>query len=144
MDSTDRQILALLKENAKQGMKELAQEIGLTVTPTYERVRRLERLGVIQAYTIKLDRKQVGRSLQVMCQVSLKEHKLELLRGFEERVVALPQVAACYHIAGDHDYLMLIEVEDMDAYEDFLRTQLTTIPSIANVQSSFVMREIKG
>ena len=144
MDSTDRQIIDLLKENAKLGMKEIAQEIGLTVTPTYERVRRLERMGVIQAYTVKLDRKQVGRNLQVMCQLSLKEHKLELLRKFEEKVVALPQVSACYHIAGDHDYLMLIEVEDMEAYEDFLREQLTTIPSIANVKSSFVMREIKG
>lgn len=144
MDSTDQQILNILKQNAKAGMKEIAQEIGLTVTPTYERVRRLERMGVIQAYTVKLDRKQVGRNLQVICQLSLKEHKLDLLRGFEERVVSLPQVAACYHTAGDHDYLMLIEVEDMEAYEDFLREQLTTIPSIANVKSSFVMREIKG
>lgn len=144
MDSTDQQIIELLTRNSKVGMKEIAQVIGLTVTPTYERVRRLERAGVIRSYTVKLDRKKVGRALQVFCQVTLKEHKLEWLRKFEELVVGFSQVTACYHIAGDHDYALLIEVEDMEAYEEFLREHLATIPSIANVQSSFVMREIKG
>ncbi len=144
MDSTDRKIIELLTRDGKLGMKEIAQEIGLTITPTYERVRRLERSGVIKGYTIRVDRKKVGRSLQVVCQVSLKEHNLELLKKFEQNVVDLPQVVSCFHIAGDHDYALLIEVEDMDAYEEFLREHLTNIPSIAHVQSAFVMREIKG
>lgn len=144
MDSTDLQIIELLTRNSKMGMKEIAQVIGLTITPTYERVRRLERVGVIRGYTVKLDRKKVGRALQVFCQVTLKEHKLEWLRKFEELVVGFSQVTACYHIAGDHDYALLIEVEDMEAYEEFLREHLATIPSIAHVRSSFVMREIKG
>ncbi len=143
MDNTDRRIIELLKENAKLGMKEIATEIGLTITPTYERVRRLERTGVITGYTVQLNRKKIGKNLQVFCQVSLKEHNLTLLKKFENQVVNLPQVSGCYHIAGDHDYALMIEVADMDAYENFLREHLATIPSIANVQSSFVMREIK-
>jgi DNA-binding Lrp family transcriptional regulator len=103
----------------------------------------LERTGVIKNYTVELDKKAIGKSLQVFCQVSLKEHNLKLLNKFEDQVVEFPEVSDCYHIAGDHDYALLIEVFDMSAYEKFLREKLATIPSIANVQSSFVMREIK-
>lgn len=142
MDRIDNKIIEILKGNSKLGMKEIAGQIGLTITPTYERVRRLERSGVITGYTVQLNKKKIGKNLQVFCQVSLKEHRLGLLKKFENQVVNLPQVSACYHIAGDHDYALLIEVLDMDAYEDFLREHLATIPSIAHVQSSFVMREI--
>tara|TARA_B110000908_G_scaffold15411_1_gene17596 strand:- start:1205 stop:1636 length:432 start_codon:yes stop_codon:yes gene_type:complete len=143
MDKIDRAILEILSENSKLGTKEIAMQVGLTLTPTYERIKRLEKSGVIKNYTVELDRKAIGKSLQVFCQVSLKEHNLKLLKKFEDQVVEFPEVSACYHIAGDHDYALLIEVFDMSAYEKLLREKLATIPSIANVQSSFVMREIK-
>lgn len=144
MDEIDWAILEILKENAKYGTKEIAIQVGLTVTPTYERIKRLERSGVITKYTVEIDKKLVGKNLQVFCNVSLKEHNLELLRQFERQVVNLPEVAACYHIAGDHDYSLFIQVADMESYETFLRQKLATIPSIANVQSSFVMSEIQS
>lgn len=143
MDKIDQAILEILSENSKLGTKEIAMQVGLTLTPTYERIKRLEKSGVIKNYTVELDKKAIGKSLQVFCQVSLKEHNLKLLKKFEDQVVEFPEVSACYHIAGDHDYALLIEVFDMSAYEKFLREKLATIPSIANVQSSFVMREIK-
>lgn len=143
MDKIDQAILEILTENSKLGTKEVASQVGLTITPTYERIRRLEKSGVIKRYTVELDKAAVGRSLQVFCQVSLKEHNLKLLKKFEDQVVDFPEVSACYHIAGDHDYALFIEVYDMVAYEKFLREKLATIPSIANVQSSFVMSEIK-
>jgi DNA-binding Lrp family transcriptional regulator len=143
LDKLDRLILELLKGNSKLGMKEVANKIGLTVTPTYERIKRLERAGVIQGYTVTLNKKAIGKNLQIFCQVSLKEHNLDLLSGFENEVVTLPQVSACYHIAGDSDYALLIEVANMDAYQEFLRQKLATISSIANVQSAFVMSAIK-
>lgn len=142
MDAIDRAILEILEENSKLGTKEIAVQVGLSVTPTYERIKKLEREGIIRKYTIELDKKRIGKGLQVFCNVSLKEHNLKLLRGFEEQVTALPEVSVCYHIAGDHDYSLLIEVADMESYEQFLRHKLTAIPSIANVQSSFVMNEI--
>ena len=143
MDKIDRAILEILSENSKLGTKEIAMQVGLTLTPTYERIKRLEKSGVIKNYTVELDKKAIGKSLQVFCQVSLKEHNLKLLKKFEDQVVEFPEVSACYHIAGDHDYALLIEVFDMSAYEKLLREKLATIPSIANVQTSFVMREIK-
>ena len=142
MDQIDRAILEIMEENSKLGTKEIASQVGLTVTPTYERIKKLEREGVITKYTIEVDRKKVGKNLQVFCQVSLKEHNFELIDQFEKKITALSEVSRCFHIAGDHDYALLIEVADMECYEQFLRGSLATIPSIGNVQSSFVMNEI--
>lgn len=142
MDAIDRAILEILEENSKQGTKEVAQQVGLSVTPTYERIKKLERDGIIKRYTVELDKTRIGKGLQVFCYVSLKEHNLELLQRFEKQVIAFPEVATCFHVAGDHDYALLIEIEDMETYEQFLRHKLTTIQSIVNVRSSFVMSEI--
>lgn len=144
MDNVDIAILEILQENSKLGMKEIASQVGLTVTPTYERIKRLEKTGVIQGYGIRLDKKKVGKGLQVFCLVSLKEHNLNLLEVFEKKIASLDEVATCHHIAGDYDYAMFIEVGDMDEYQTFLKQKLASIPSISNVQSSFVMSEIKG
>ena len=144
LDEIDFAILELLNEDAKQGNKSIAEQVGLTVTPTYERIKRMERIGVIQGYTVRLDKSKIGKRLQVFCQVSLKEHSLELLEVFEKQVVSLDEVASCYHIAGSYDYTLLIEVLDMEEYEDFLRHKLACIPYIGNVQSSFVMSAIKS
>ncbi len=143
MDAIDRAILEILEENAKLGTKEIAQQVGLSVTPTYERIKKLEREGIIQRYTIELDKKKIGKGLQVICYVSLKEHNLNLLQQFEEQIIALPEVVTCYHVAGDHDYALMIDIQDMETYEQFLRHKLTAIPSIVNVRSSFVMNEIR-
>lgn len=143
MDAIDAAILEILEENAKLGTKEIAAQVGLSVTPTYERIRKMEREGIIKRYTIEIEKSRIGKGLQVFCYVSLKEHNLELLQRFEEEVIALPEVVTCFHIAGDHDYALFIEVQDMETYESFLRHKLTTIPSIVNVRSSFVMNEMR-
>jgi len=143
LDNIDFRILDLLKENSKQGNKEIASKIGLTITPTYERIKKMERIGVIEGYSIRVNKHKIGKGLQVFCQVSLKEHNLDLLTVFEEEVVVLSEVVACYHIAGNYDYALLIETSDMKEYENFLKFKLTTIPYIGNVQSSFVMSTVK-
>jgi len=143
LDGIDKAILEILQENSKLGMKEIALQIGLTVTPTYERIKRLEKSGIIQGYGVRLDKRKIGKGLSVFCMVSLKEHNLELLEVFEKKIASLNEVATCCHIAGDYDYIMLIEVADMHEYETFLKYKLASIPSISNVQSSFVMSTIK-
>ena len=143
LDELDKAILEILQENSKQGIKEIAIQIGLTITPTYERIKRLEREGIIQGYGVRLDKNKIGKGLSVFCMVSLKEHNLELLEVFEKKIASLTEVVTCCHIAGDYDYIMLIEVADMHEYETFLKYKLASIPSISNVQSSFVMSEIK-
>jgi DNA-binding Lrp family transcriptional regulator len=143
LDETDLRILNILSTNSKLGNKEIAAQVGLTVTPTFERIKRMERHGVIKGYSVKLDKKKIGRGLLVLCQVSLKAHNSDLLIGFENEVVHLGEVTSCYHIAGNYDYLLSIEVRDMDEYQRFLKEKLAAIPNIANVQSSFVMSTLK-
>ena len=143
LDEIDQYILTLLRQNAKMGNKEIAAKIGLSITPTFERIKRMERHGVIEGYTAVLNKKAIGKGLKVLCQVSLKAHNLELLIGFEDEIVHLEEVSACYHIAGNYDYLLVIEVRDMEEYQRFLKEKLASIPNIANVQSSFVMSTLK-
>lgn len=143
LDHIDTQIITLLSQNAKLSNKEIASQVGLTVTPTFERIKRLERIGLIQGYTTILNKKMIGKGLKVQCLVSLKEHHLELLKSFETKIVHFDEVSECYHIAGDYDYILAIEVKDMDEYQYFLKEKLASIPSISNVQSSFVMSTIK-
>lgn len=143
LDVLDKQIISILSKNGKINHKELAALIGLTITPTYERVKRLEQKGVIKSYVAKIDKEKIGRNLKVMCQLSLKSHAKDLLESFETAIVQLNEVSACYHIAGNYDYLLHIEVKDMEAYSLFLKDKLATIPHIANVQSMFVMRSLK-
>lgn len=144
LDELDKAILEILQENSKLGIKEVALQIGLTITPTYERIKRLERNGIIQGYGVRLDKSKIGKGLSVFCMVSLKEHNLELLEIFEKKIASLSEVTTCCHIAGDYDYIMLIEVADMNEYETFLKYKLASIPSISNVQSSFVMSQVKA
>jgi len=143
LDNIDHAIIEILSENAKAGTKEIAEQVGLSVTPTYERIKRLERLEVIQGYTTRLNKKLLGRGMEVLCEVSLKEHNLELLETFESKVVNFDEVVTCYHIAGDQDYILKIEVADMEAYEQFLKQKMAKIPSISNVHTSFVLRKLK-
>lgn len=144
LDKIDKKILSILSSNSKLGNKEIATEIGLSITPTFERIKRLERHGVIKNYVAILDKKKIDKGLHVFCQVSLKAHNLDLLLGFEDEIVHLHEVNSCYHIAGNYDYLLSIEVKDMDEYQEFLKQKLASIPNIANVQSSFVMSTLKS
>lgn len=144
LDAIDLQILELLTKNGKLGNKEIAAVIGLSTTPTFERIKRLERKGIIKGYTAILDKKKIGKGLQVFCQVSLKSHNAEIIDGFEAEIIHLSEVSACYHIAGDFDYSLFIEVADMDEYQHFLKQKLANIPNIANVQTAFVMSTLKG
>lgn len=143
LDTTDQEILRLLQEDAKRTNKEIAAQLGLTTTPVYERIKKLERSGIIKGYSAVIDRQKVGTSLMALCQVSLKEHAQEYISKFEEKIKLLDEVIECHHLAGDADYLLKIIVEDMDIYRDFMTNKLAVIENIGRVQSSFVMKEIK-
>lgn len=143
IDAIDNAILEILTENSKMSIKQIAEQVGLTVTPTFERIKKLEREGVIEQYTIRTNAKKLGKSLHVICQVSLKEHNVDLQVLFEKSAINFPEVTRCFHITGDYDYWLEVEVADMEEYEHFLKHKLTSIPSISNVQSNFVMSTIE-
>lgn len=143
IDTTDTAIVRLLQEDAFLTNKEIAGRLGLTTTPVYERIRRLERAGIIKGYVALIDRAKVGKPLVVMCSVSLKEHALPLLQRFQEAVCALPEVVEVLHIAGGFDYLLKVVVADMAEYQHFIVEKLARLENVGNAQSSFVLTELK-
>lgn len=144
LDATDRGILQMLQEDAFLTTKELAARLELTTTPVYERVKRLERDGYISRYSALLDRRKIGLSLLVYCDVALKEHNRDFLLRFEESVVGLPEVLECHHITGEYDYVLKVVARDMDDYQRFIKEKLAALENIGRVQSHFVMTEVKN
>ncbi len=143
LDNTDRRIIDLLQSDAKLTNKEVAAQLNMTTTPVYERIKRMEEDGYIRKYVALADKDKLGLSILAFCNVSLKEHARDYLLNFETQVRSLPEVIECYHIAGLFDYLLKVVVPDMPAYHDFIVKKLATFDYIGNVQSMFVMTEIK-
>ena len=143
LDSTDRSLLRLLQEDSTRTIKQLAAELNLTNTPVYERIKRLEKAGIIERYRAEVNAEKIGKELLVFTHVSLKEHSKEYLHNFEQKVQALPEVIECYHVSGEHDYLLRVLVANMQGYRTFLTEKLSKIKNLGNVHSSFVMEPIK-
>ncbi len=143
LDETDLKLLFLLQEDAKQTTKQYANSLGLSTTAVYERIKRLEKTGTIQKYVALIDKKKINKSFVAFCHVKLIQHIKDFVLQFEQEVLKLEEVAECYHISGDHDYLLKIHVSDMEAYRDFMVTKLTAIKHIGSTQSSFVINEVK-
>jgi len=144
LDAIDRSILQMLQEDAFLTTKEIAVRVNMSTTPVFERVKRLERDGFIARYTALLDRRKVGLSMLVFCEVSLKEHNRDYLFRFEREVAELPEVVECHHITGAFDYLLKVVVRDMDGYQQFVKNKLAALENIGQVQSHFVMTEVKN
>ncbi len=143
LDPVDKKILEMLQEDANYTNKEIAAQLGLTITPVYERIKKLKRSGFIKKTVIIIDPKKAGKNILAFCNVSLKEHTLAFINEFQDKIVKLEEVQACYHIAGQYDYLLTVYANDMDEYQNFITTKLAAIENIAHVQSSFVMKEVK-
>lgn len=143
LDLTDKKILNLLQQNSKANIKEIALKIGLTQTPTYERIKRLEKDGVIKNYIAVLDKEKVGFTIEVFCQVTLMVHSKDMITRFENAINKIDEVMECFHVAGNYDYLLKIIVKDMNSYQAFLKNKLSVLDSVANVQSTFVMSSTK-
>ena len=144
LDNTDLQILRALQENARLTTKQLAARVNLSTTPVFERVKRLERGGFIRGYVAVLDAEKLGRGFTVFCSVKLKQMNRAVARDFISVIRDIPQVAECYNISGEYDYLLKIQAPDMRYYNEFIINVLGTIDSIGSILSSFVMDEIKN
>lgn len=144
LDNTDLQILRALQENARLTTKELAARVHLSTTPVFERMKRLEREGFIRGYVAVLDAEKLGRGFTVFCSVKLKQMTRSVARDFISVIRDIPQVAECYNISGEYDYLLKIQAPDMKYYNEFIINVLGTIDAIGSILSSFVMDEIKN
>jgi Lrp/AsnC family transcriptional regulator, leucine-responsive regulatory protein len=133
----------LLQHDARLTNKEIADKLGKSVSPVYERIKGLEREGFIQRYVALVDRKMLGLNLVAFTNVQLKQHAQAMLHAFEREVVKLQEVMECYHMTGVYDYLLKVVVTDMNSYQDFIVNKLAKLPNIGTVQSSFMMTEVK-
>lgn len=143
LDLIDRQIIDLLQENGRMPNNELAKRVGLTTTPTLERVKRLEREGVIKGYTAWIDKSAIDKGLTVFCNIKLSVHQLGKMEEFSKHIHEIPEILACYNTTGEYDYLLHVVVKDTSEYEYFLRTKLTQVPGIERIYTGIVLSVIK-
>jgi Lrp/AsnC family leucine-responsive transcriptional regulator len=144
MDLIDKKLLQLLQTDSKKTTKELSSKLNLSVTAVYERIKKLEREGIIDKYVVLLNRSKVDKGFVVFCHLKLIQHTREFLTKFESEVVKLPEILECHHVSGDYDYILKIAVKDMEAYREFLVTKLTTLEHIGSTHSTFMISEVKN
>ena len=143
LDEIDLQILKTLQKNAKLTTKELAEAVHLTPTPVFERQKRLEKHGYIKKYVAVLDPEKLGQGLQVYCKVKLKQINHEIADAFVRKIQRIPEVTECYNTSGSYDYLLKVRAHDMKQYQEFILNKLGEIESLASIESTFVMSEVK-
>jgi Lrp/AsnC family leucine-responsive transcriptional regulator len=143
LDDKDLQILKLVQNNAKLTVRDIAEKVNLSATPTHERLKRLEKNGVIRQYAAILDNRKLNKGIMVICNISLRDHDKKTAQGLIESVKKFPEVLECYNISGEFDFMLKIIAESMESYHDFFVNKLSEIKGIGQTKSSFVMDVIK-
>jgi Lrp/AsnC family leucine-responsive transcriptional regulator len=143
MDKVDKRILMQLQQDAKQNTKEIAGKVGLSVTPTYERIKKLEQKEVIKSYVALLDRTKIGKEIIVYCQITLSKHQKDLIDGFKKKIRSFPEIMECHHVSGNFDFLLKIVADDMNQFHQFVNEKLSGVDGISTIHSSFVMDSVK-
>ncbi|WP_171216805.1 Lrp/AsnC family transcriptional regulator [Enterovirga aerilata] len=143
LDRIDRQILRILQADADVPIASIADKVGLSQTPCWKRIRRLERDGIIEKRVALLNPEKIGLGITVFVSIEAPDHSEEWLATFAERVSAMPEVLEFYRMAGDVDYMLRVVVADMAAYDAFYKRLISTV-SLKNVTSRFAMERIKS
>ena len=142
MDAVDRKILAVVQEDASLSVAEIGQRVGLSSTPCWKRLQRLEADGVIMRRVALVNPDKIGLGITVFVSVETNDHSQEWLKKFAEVVGAMPEVMEFYRMAGDIDYMLRVVVKDMQSYDAFYKKLIGTVP-LKNVTSRFAMERIK-
>ena len=142
-DKFDISILQALQRDARMSLQELAGQVGLTSSPCWTRIKRMEEAGVIEGDSVRVNAALVGLPDTVIVQATLDSHSDAALIEFGEALAAIPEVIDAYLVSGDYDYFIRIAVRDTRDYERLLRERLYKIPGIRHSKSSFVLRQLK-
>lgn len=143
LDAIDRRILAELQASADISMQELGDRVGLSHTPCWRRVRRLEERGFITRRVTLLDAERLDLAVNVFVNVNLRRHQENALNRFEEAVQDVPEIVECYTVSGETDFLLRVVVSDVSAYERLLKSTLVHLPEVGNLTSTFALRQGK-
>jgi len=143
LDRVDKLILSIIRDEGRITNSELARRVGLSAAPTLERVKKLERKGVIKGYQAKLDPAKIGLGVETFVEVILSRHKKDNIIEFMTAVKKIPDITGCYHITGKADFMLKVSVESIKAYEEFLLHTLSTLPGLQHVETMIIMRNVK-
>jgi len=143
LDNIDRAILRLLAADASLSLNDIADKVGLTATPCWKRIKRMEETGIIKARVAVLDADQLGLPVSVFVSVETSDHSAGWLERFAAAVAGTPEIVGAWRMSGDVDYLLHVVVADIAAYDSFYRKLIATVP-LRNVSSRFAMERMKN
>jgi DNA-binding Lrp family transcriptional regulator len=143
IDDTDRKILEILQENAMATAKEMAYDLSLTTTPIYERIKKLQKTGIIKQYVALLDADILDKSILVFMNITIKDHHSEKRNEFVQEMQKLKDVIEFYHTSGSFDFLVKVRFSDIRSFKNFLVNEVASILNIGDIESQIVLEEIK-
>lgn len=144
LDTKDKQILDVLKENSRLSVHEIGLRVNLTNNPCWRRIKRLEESGAIKKYTIELDHAALGMGTVAFVSLKLERHEASWLHQLSAAVEEMPEIIECHRMAGDVDYLLKILVKDLRHYDEVYQALISKVPGLADVSSTFSMEELKS
>jgi len=143
LDSIDKQILTLLQQRGRITNAELSKQVGLSAASALERVKKLERGGVIRGYHARLDPAAVGIGLVILVEVTLARHQHDAIVRFVEAVQSVDKIVDCYHITGRADYLLRVVAKDIPSYELFVMETLSALPGVQHIETMMILSAVK-
>jgi DNA-binding Lrp family transcriptional regulator len=144
LDRVDRKILDALQANARLSSAELADLVALTPSPCWRRVKRLEEEGIICAYQARLDSRRLGYEVTAFVFITLDKNQTQYIQEFEQAVLGIPQILACHRVSGRYDHQLTVVAEDLESYGLFAEKFINGLPSVKEVYTSFVLKEVKA
>lgn len=142
-DATDARILAALQADARMTIAELAERVSLSSSPCWRRVKALEEAGYIRGYHAELDPRRLGYDVTAFVSVLLEHHRVDLGEAFETAVRGVPEIIACHNVSGRYDFMLEVVARDLEAFGEFGRNVLRTLPGVKEIYTSFSLRAIK-
>ncbi|QXI44250.1 Lrp/AsnC family transcriptional regulator [Pseudomonas wayambapalatensis] len=143
LDRTDRALLGALQDNARLTVAELADQVALTTSPCWRRVKLLEEGGYITGYQAILSPKSLGFGVTAFVSIMMESHNKDAARAFEKRLMEIPKIVACHNISGRYDFLLEVLARDLESFGEFAREVLQTLPGVKEIYSSFSYKAVK-
>ena len=144
IDEIDKKILYALSQDARLSVERIAEQVNLSATPVRRRIRRLEEIGAIRRYSVDVDMKACGYGLQLFAYIKLQTRDRRTINDFESRVKNLNEIISCNLVTGNHDYMLELRLENMETYNEFLRSVLAELPGVFGIETSVVIGSIKN
>lgn len=144
LDATDLAILRLIQADASLSLGDIAKEVGLTQTPCWKRIRRMEETGIITGRVTLVNAEKLGLGISVFVAIETGDHSADWIESFAKTVAAMPEIVECWRLGGDVDYLLRVVVSDMTAFDGFYRKLTAQVSSLRKVTSRFAMECVKS